>query len=261
MPSPPVLFLHGGPGMTAELERRQFGSTLPVHWWDQPVVGPSTRQPFAMLIDAAAAELARMSTERQERIDLLANSFGAYLARALVDCAPQRIGRIVICGGVFDLASAILRFASRLAERRRDTDLEGACQRTAQTDTPECYVALLARASALPGFLDCYWGPAAGEQRESMKALAAEGRLLDWPTCQSVMTAALAVPQGPLALPHPGAVRILLGRFDPYFDESDITAWTALWPSATVEVFDDVGHFPHLELPPSLWMPGHSLDL
>lgn len=69
VPERTVLFLHGGPGMTAELERRRFGETLPVHWWDQPFVGPNAERPFQVLIDAAVTEVARISTECEDRID------------------------------------------------------------------------------------------------------------------------------------------------------------------------------------------------
>jgi pimeloyl-ACP methyl ester carboxylesterase len=241
--------------MTAEIERRRFGTTLPVHWWDQPTVGPNAEQPFEVLINAAVTEVIRLSTERGDQIDLLANSFGAYVTRALVDRVPERIGAISICGGVWDLSTAILRLGFRFAERNGDEDLNGACRRAAQVDTPEGYVALLARIAAIPGFLDCYWGPSALEPRETMRSLAAEGRLIDWHTCQSVMTAALVTPQIPLRSPHPGKVRVLLGRHDPYFDQSDVDGWKTLWPGVAVEVVE-TGHFPHLELPPSVWMPG-----
>lgn len=240
--------------MTAELERRQFGATLPVHWWDQPHIDADDRLPFGTLVDATVAEVTRLSDARRGPVDLLANSFGAYLARALVDRVPERIGAITICGGIWDLSTAILRLGSRFAERNGDADLKQACQRAAESDTPEGYIEFLARVAARPDFLDCYWSPAAVEPSHKMKVLAAEGRLIDWPTFQSVMRAALAAPQVPLSSPHPGGVRILLGRFDLYFDQSDVMAWKTLWPSASVEIVD-AGHFPHLELPPTIWMP------
>lgn len=252
--APGVLFLHGGPGLTAELERQRFGTSLPVHWWDQPRVNSGTQRVLETLIEAAVAELTRLSIDQDGPVHLLVNSFGAYLARALVDRVPERIGAITIGSGLWDLRTAILRLASRFAERDDDADLEVACRTTASSNTPEPYLVLLARVAARPHFLDCYWGPAAVEPREAMKTLAAEGRLIDWPTYQAGLAEALAMPQVPLASPHPGGVRILLGRFDPYFEESDTGAWKALWPTATVEIVE-AGHFPHLELPPAAWMP------
>lgn len=250
-----ALFLHGGPGMTSELERRQFGETLSVYWWDQPRVDAGNPRAFGALVDAAVVEIARLSADRNGPVDLLANSFGAYLARALVERVPEKIGAITICGGIWDLRTAIMRLGCRFADRNDDVDLRKACQRASETDTPEGYIEFLARVAARPDFLDSYWSPAAVEPRKKMKLLAAEGRLIDWTTFQSVMSAALAAPpQVPLSSPHPGGVRILLGRFDLYFDESDIAAWKTLWPSASVEIVE-AGHFPHLELPPAIWMP------
>jgi pimeloyl-ACP methyl ester carboxylesterase len=253
-----VLFLHGGPGMTAELERRQFGAALPVRWWDQPPVRAGAARPFDTLVDAACVEIYRIAAERHGRVDLLANSFGAYLARALVDRAPDQIGAIAICGGVWDLCTAILRLGWHFARSRNDSDLETACRQSAEDDTPQSYFELFARVSALPEFLACYWSPSADEHREAMAALASAGRLIDWPTCQSVMISALATPQSAMAVRHHQPVRIIIGRFDPCFDEGDIAIWQALWPGATVEVVS-AGQFPHLELAPSVWMPGDRL--
>ena len=72
MPASPNFFLHGGPGMTAELERRQFGATLPVHWWDQPHIDADDRLPFGTLVDATVAEVTRLSDARRGPVDLLA---------------------------------------------------------------------------------------------------------------------------------------------------------------------------------------------
>lgn len=257
--TPEILFLHGGPGMTAELERRQFGAVLPVHWWDQPLVRCGAARPFDTLVDAACVQISRLSTERRGRVNLLANSFGAYLARALVDRAADQVGAITICGGLWDLCTAILRLGSHFARARNDTDLEATCREAAAADTPQSYFELFARVSALPAFLACYWSPSAHEHREAMATLANAGRLIDWPTCQSVMIAALATPQSAVPVKHDQPVRIISGRFDPCFDEGDIAIWQALWPGATVKIVD-AGQFPHLELPPSVWMADHGLD-
>jgi pimeloyl-ACP methyl ester carboxylesterase len=249
-----VLFLHGGPGMSAELERRQYGASLPVRWWDQPRIPCGTERPYEALIQAAVDAAVQLSDEREDAIDLLASSFGAYLARALVERIPERIDSVTICGGVWDLTTAIHRLARRFVERHGDPDLETACREAAQADGPECQLALLARVAAIPGFLDCYWSPTAQGPKEAMQRLAAQGRLIDWPTLHSVMTAALRSPQAPLRAAHRAEVRIVLGRCDPYFHPSDIEAWTTLWPAARVMMVE-AGHFPHLELPPSVWLP------
>ena len=46
-----MLFLHGGPGLHAAVERAWFGDSLPVLWWDQPAVAADDPAPFLMLAD------------------------------------------------------------------------------------------------------------------------------------------------------------------------------------------------------------------
>lgn len=254
-----VLFLHGGPGLTAEFERRHYGTALPVHWWDQPHGNPDASRPYPALVEAAIAQVERLALENHGRVALLASSFGAYLARELAERVPEHVGAITISGGVWDLCTTVLRLGWHFVHSRRDADLATACCEAAEADTPQGYFALFARVSAMPGFLDCCWSPAAHEQRETMKALAAEGRLIDWPACQSLMIDALATAESSAPVQHRNPVRIVMGRFDPCFDEGDAAAWRALWPGASVQIVD-TGQFPHLELPPSAWMPSDRFD-
>lgn len=248
-----ILFLHGGPGMTAEIERRQYGNTLPIRWWDQPRMAGVAR-PYEALVDAAVTEVCGLSRKLRGPVDLLASSFGAYLARSLVDRIPEQIGAVTICGGVWDLRSAFLKLGQWFAARYPNVELGTACADVQAVGDRESYGALLARIASIPDYFECYWSPSAGGPREAMHALAAEGRLIDMPTFQSVLAEVLMVSQEPLPAPHPGGVRILIGEFDPYFNGHDIPEWKRLWPGALVELVE-AGHFPHLELPPAEWMP------
>lgn len=252
--APRILFLHGGPGMTAEIERLQYGDALPICWWDQPRMAGVGR-PYEALVDAAVGEVNRLSKGRQGAVDLLASSFGAYLARSVVERIPQQIGAITISGGVWDLRSAFLNLGLWFAARYDSVEFERACADVEAVGDRKAYGALLARIASTPDYFECYWSPKAGGSREVMRALAAEGRLIDMPTFQAVLAEVLMVPQEPLPAPHPGGVRIVVGQRDPYFSGRDIPAWKRLWPGARVELVQ-AGHFPHLELPPADWMPG-----
>lgn len=125
-------------------------------------------------------ELNRLSADNAGRVSLMAHSSGAYLARALVARAPEQIGLVTICGGVWDLCTAVLRLGWRFVRSRRDADLVAAYRRAAEADTPQSYFSLFAGVSAVPGFRDWYWSPSALEPRKQMKALA-QGRLHLWP--------------------------------------------------------------------------------
>jgi pimeloyl-ACP methyl ester carboxylesterase len=248
-----VLFLHGGPGLSAVLERQRFGDTLPVQWWDQPHVDSDVSAPFERLVDAAESELGRLFDARQKPVALLANSFGVRLALALIERVPGKIGSLDILGGTLDMRMAFVRLAQRISEVNRDAGLKAVSVLAEERGDSESLWALIGKLFTVANLLDFYWGPGAQEQCESMKALAASGALVHAATFQSVL--ADFIERKPAAPPtFSGSVRILIGRFDPYARADDDGLWRAVFPPAAVE-FVEAGHFPHLELPPEIWMP------
>jgi pimeloyl-ACP methyl ester carboxylesterase len=104
--------------------------------------------------------------------------------------------------------------------------------------------------------LDFYWSPTATPQREAMNQLAATGALFHVPTYQAVLNDFFA-----RDVPRPtkwrGSANVWIGRYDPYALPGDAEAWQAVLPSASIQ-FVETGHFPHLELPPSVWLPWSS---
>jgi predicted alpha/beta hydrolase family esterase len=249
-----VLFLHGGPGLNAELERRRFGSSLPVHWWDQPQVSADESAPYDRLVNAALEELQRVSSRDGGPVGLLASSFGVHLALALIERAPATVGNVSIVGGVLDLRTAFVRLGRRVAEKNQDQDLAAATLRADQSPDSASLWRLIERLFSVTNLLDLYWSPTATAQRDEMKATAAEGTLLHVPTYQAVLRDFLAR-QRPCGLSGwCGAASVWIGRHDPYALPDDTEPWRTVLPSASV-TFVDAGHFPHLELPPSVWLP------
>jgi pimeloyl-ACP methyl ester carboxylesterase len=248
-----VLFLHGGPGLSAELERQRFGNTLPVHWWDQPHVDADVAAPFERLVDAAEKELGRLFDVQKKPVALLSSSFGVHLALALIERVPEKIGSLDILGGTLDMRMAFVRLAQRISEVNRDADLKAVSVRAEDSGDSESLWALIGKLFTVGNLLDFYWGPGAQEQCERMKALAASGVLVHAATFQAVLADFLG---RKLAAPptFSGTVRILIGRFDPYARPGDAALWEVVFPKASVE-FVGAGHFPHLELPAKDWMP------
>ena len=247
------LFLHGGPGLSAALERQRFGNSLPVHWWDQPHVDDDVVAPFDWLVDAAERELKRLHNVQGKPVALLANSFGVHLALALIERAPEKIAAVNILGGTLDMRMAFVRLAQRIAEVNRDAALKAVSDRTEEKGDDESLWTLIEKLFTVGNLLDFYWGPGAEEQCERMKALAASGALVHATTFHTVLGDFLG--RRPAAPPaFGGSVRVLIGRFDPYARADDGPLWRAVFPNASVE-FVDAGHFPHLELAPEIWMP------
>ncbi len=250
---PRVMFLHGGPGFSAELERRQYGERLPVHWWDQPRVAADAAQPFDTLVTAARAELVALSERRGAPIALLASSFGAFLAHELLVAVPQRIESVTFSAGILEMRLPFVRLGRRLGRQLSNTQLQAASQEAEASTDRQAFWTLFGQIAAVPNLFDHYWGPSSTQQRAVMRTLAAEGPLFDLPTVQAVMNELLSREVwAPIRAGVPA--RVLIGRYDPLAEESDVARWHTLLPAAAVELVD-CGHFPHLELVPDTWMP------
>jgi pimeloyl-ACP methyl ester carboxylesterase len=248
-----VLFLHGGPGLSAALERQRFGTTLPVHWWDQPHVNAEMAAPFERLVDAAIRELEQLFESQGKPVALLANSFGVHLALALIERVPERVRSLDVLGGTLDMRMAFVRLAERISEVNRDADLKAVSVRAQEKGASESLWALIGKLFTVGNLLDFYWGPGAEEQCEAMKALAASGALVHAATFQAALGD--FIEKKPAAPPtFSGSVRVLVGRFDPYARADDAALWRAVFPQVAVQ-FVEAGHFPHLELPAKDWMP------
>jgi pimeloyl-ACP methyl ester carboxylesterase len=249
-----VLFVHGGPGLNAGLERQLLGNSLPVHWWDQPLVGEKDTAPWERLLDATVREVERMADEAMRPIALLASSFGSHLARAVLGRVPNRVSHVTIVGGILDIRTAFARLAARVAQANSDPDLSAAGVQAAEDTDPASLWALVGRIFSVPNVLDFYWSPAASAQCDAMKALAACGALLHMPTFEGVLRDFLAREDHPLPRSWAGSTRIICGRHDPYASESDIDEWRRIFTSPQFE-WVEAAHFPHLELPPETWVP------
>jgi pimeloyl-ACP methyl ester carboxylesterase len=127
-----VLFLHGGPGLTCQLERDQYGDSLPVHCWDQPHFETDQSGAFDLLVDAAIEEVGRLRGLEEKPVALVASSFGAQLALALIARVPTKIGYLSIVGGILDLRTALVRLGLHVATQNHDSSLAAASERAQQ---------------------------------------------------------------------------------------------------------------------------------
>ena len=126
---PKILFLHGGPGMTAELERRQFGSELPVYWWDQPLIRSQALRPVEVLIDAACLVINRLAEHHQAGIHILLGPPGG--AKSHLSSA---MGLALLEKGWRVLFSRTSDLVQKLQVARRELALESAIQRLERFD-------------------------------------------------------------------------------------------------------------------------------
>jgi pimeloyl-ACP methyl ester carboxylesterase len=235
------------------MERDQYGDSLPVHWWDQPHFEAEQSNAFGSLVNAAIEELRRLHDFERKPVALLANSFGVHLALALIDRVPAMIGHLSIVGGILDLRTALVRLGLHVANQNHDSSLAAASQRARQSTDGASLWDLIDRLFTVTNLLDSYWSSTATAQRKAMNELAAKGALFHLPTYQAVLNDFMTR-TAPQSTQWRGSTNVWIGRNDPYASPSDGESWQEVLPSASIQ-FVDAGHFPHLELPPSGWLP------
>lgn len=224
-----------------------------MHWWDQPHFEAAQSDAFDLLVDAAVEQVGRLRGLEERPVALVASSFGAQLALALIARVPAKIDYLSMVGGILDLRTALVRLGLHVANQNHDSSLAAVSQRALQSTDGGSLWDLIDRLFRVKDLLDFYWSPTAVVQRVAMNQLAATGVLLHVPTYQAVLNDFITrAPPPPVT--WRGSANVWIGRDDPYALPSDAESWRGVLPQASVQ-FVETGHFTHLELPPSLWLP------
>lgn len=249
-----TLFLHGGPGLSAAVERIWFGNTLPVDWWDQPAIPAGTADPFMFLVQAAEQHLCSLAHPGTP-VNLLAHSFGARLAAELARRQPARIARITLMAGAIDLTAVFLALGKTLAAQPHAT---GELPRllSLASDTPDIPTIrrLIEALLMIPGLFDPLWAPRSGAYRERFNTIAAKTLHFDTGSLLAVIEQSLVENLAPTPVAYSGPVRLLLGQHDPLLETPQETArWQAIFPQLQLDICD-AGHNLHLELPIGQWL-------
>lgn len=249
------LFLHGGPGLSVIGERRLYGQTLPISWWDQPRSVATASSPFLALIDAASDKA--FTVPEGSRLHLIAHSFGAVLAHRLALRMPEQIASITLLAPTADLADVFIRLAAfmipflddpaplarasaRLESRRRDF--------TAAREVMDIVF-------AAPQFLSAYWSPWAKARQEWYGTLMQSDPLFDPDAFFAI--AADAWPElGPLAVTaFDGPVDIIYGSADILVDSATtLPTWESAFSNVTSRTVRS-GHMIQFECASEEWLP------
>jgi pimeloyl-ACP methyl ester carboxylesterase len=250
-----TLFLHGGPGFTSAVERRWFGTSLPVDWWDQPKVRATDGSPLQALADAAASRLRELSAASMSTVVVVANSFGGLIARQLCDGMPHLIGRVILLGCSIDPPRAVLRLARHVAA----TGNAGIALRrlVALVDddvmTAERLFELVRALWSTPDPLSKYFARASEAAAKRYAQLAEGGPELDFETFELAMREQLAGAPNLSRSRFSGEVQVLSGIEDPLVGSDDRDAWNAIFPNA-VHREVSAGHMIHFEVAPDVWL-------
>jgi len=259
-----VLFLHGGPGLNAGIERAWFQRRLPIHWWDQPVVLPGSTDPLGQLVAASQNQVRRMADAAGGPVSLVAHSFGAQIAIALAREIPSLIQCITLLGCAPTPFQPIFRLCRKLLKTQASPTLEASLANAEADLNSHHFKAMVLAAATHPAYLPVHFGSDSNTVRDLFMAPFASGRLMNLETFLTVMNDLLGTPQQAQNQAQnerfDGEVRLVLGCQDPLLDrDEDIAAWRRVFPQLQHQVVD-CGHFVHLELGPEVWWPGAVLS-
>ena len=256
----PTLFLHGGPGFHARVERAWFGDALPIRWWDQPPSLPRDDAPMRALVAAAAGEVRALAAAAGTPVSLVAHSFGGQVARDLADTIPDSIGRIVLLGCAFDPASAYLRFGEALMAAGSGTEeLARALAAARARLGGDVLLAVVAASFGAPAALRHYFAPRAETVAGRYIAELVAGTVIDFDTLAAVLRDrhghAPAISPSAFA----GPVEFVFGDADPVCaPEADLAAWWRVFPQVDSRIVAS-GHMIHVETAPEAWFsPGRA---
>jgi len=248
-----TLFLHGGPGFNAHVERQVLGDRCPnTYFWDQPAVH-TRRRAFDTLMDATVAEVERMCAARGGPVKLMANSFAGHLVSGLLERIPHRISACHLIGAVHDIPAAFRNLLDIMAKSADgDVDLvmriasflRGAATHGADKEHVWDYYELIASDA---DFMRHYW-PSRKQYRAWMACLGS-GPMFDFTTFRNVMSDFLLHHyERRFSFAGSQEVVIELGDRDPLLDMARETRlWLRSFPAASMVIRRKAGHFIHLE--------------
>lgn len=256
-----VVVVHGGPGMTMDYfveDLAPLGEGRTLFFYDQRGAGRST-----LVRDSAALDGQRFVEDLEairehlgmERLTILGHSWGAAVAALYAERHPERVGRLIIVGGV-PLQQAELSDAFQRLEAGRDT----ATRRQLQ----ERYAAWLANpgdAAACRAYYDIWFQPffadpaAATRTRGDFCAGSPESLRNSAENVNRFTFASLGEWDWRSSLREVAAPTLIVhGTRDPLPLEG-AREWAATMPNSRLLLLEGVGHFPYLEAPERFFGP------
>lgn len=250
-----IVVLHGGPGFTMDYLAADLEPLAARHallFYDQRGAGRSTLVSDSASLDAQrfAEDLEAVRKQfRIRRLTLFAHSWGAGVAALYGIRYPERVGRLIIVGGL-PLRGGELTDAFARLDARRDSAAQHRVQQLRAARLARPGDAAACRSYYQVAFVASYGDTTAARRRRgdfcagTPAALANKINNVDRFTMRSIgdwdWRQSLRVVNAPALVIH--------GMAD-FIPVASARAWATALPNARLLLLDGIGHFPYVEVP------------
>lgn len=249
----PSLFLHMGPGLHAEVEKKLLSKKWShTYFWNQPSIHVAENA-FNQLVNSATQKLTELQTEIGQPIQIIAHSFGGHIANKLIQNNSSKISDCIFFNCGYDIPNGFFRLLKVIAQSSITApDLKKEINSYLKTKSKSAkediwsYIGLISKD---PNFNSYYWVDKNKYNRYI--ELVSKTSALDMLSFQYILNDFL---QNHLNLDMiqatnwKGKVEFHFGEKDPLIDlEHEMSIWTKIYPLAKIQTYPESGHFQHLE--------------
>ncbi len=244
-----VLFIHGGPGLNSEPEKRLLSSHLKefkTHFWNEP----SELRGQKISTNAYQDWLNSIKKMQPENSILIANSFGSLGALHLIE-QEIKLKKIVFLSPTIQLHQVFLKMIELAIFdfQKRNDDKANEIQKLKNTIS-SFYDSSMQKALDLtfqdPDLFPHYW--------QNYKILGEWGAILgeqefqfDFQSQKAVLNNLKDKFTELPSLKSNARVTVIYGENDPVWLDSNISLFQSMFKDIKFHKFEDCGHFPHLE--------------
>jgi proline iminopeptidase len=250
-----IVVLHGGPGFSLEYLAPDLAPLAATHtllFYDQRGSGWST-----LVADSAGLDAKRYAEDLEavrrhfgfEQLTLLGHSWGAAIAALYAADHPERIGRLIIVGGVPVQRAGLVRTFRDMAAGR-DSATRVRMSELAEAMRQDPGNAEVCRAYYVLWYTPFFADPRAlGRSKGDFCAGSVEARRNDIQNVDRFVLASLGEWDWRPALRRVQARALILHGSVDVIAVEEGREWASALPNGRLSVLEGVGHFPYLEVP------------
>ena len=238
------IFFHFGPGGNPYVDQALINDDS-IYFWNQPNAQKDI-QYIPYLVDSANREVMKLA-EKNETIEIITHSIGAFIAMNLSDEALEKVSKITFIAPTYNFTNASINIASTVAANTNDEELSEHVLKMKTEPTSANFLAMFTRMSQIqPDYMKYYW--AKDENQLKYNEIASQHDPLDENTLVTSAIELVDFYNKDLNeyKRFNCETRVILGDCDPLLDDNEKSEIESFFGSENVQRIN-AGHFPHCE--------------